>query len=207
MKLKFCGIRREEDVRYVNEVKPEYAGFVFAPSKRQVTLEQAKAFRAKIVPEVQVVGVFVNESPEVVIHCLKEKAIDLVQLHGDETNEEILQIKEKTGAKVIKAVRTKDVESIRKADQMDCDYLLLDAYQPGVYGGTGNAFDWTMIPVDLKHPFFLAGGLNASNIRQAIEQVPAYALDISGGIETENCKDLEKMKEIKKIGDESNVEI
>ena len=140
------------------------------------------------------VGVFVNENPETIIHYVKENAIDMVQLHGDETNDEILQIKEATGVEVIKAVRAKDVESIRKADAMECDYLLIDAYQPGVYGGTGNAFDWTMIPKDLHHPFFLAGGLNASNVRQAMQQVPAYALDISSGIETEDCKDLEKMK-------------
>ena len=207
MKIKFCGIRRPEDAAYVNEVKPDYAGFILAKSRRQITKEQAMELRSLILPEIPVVGVFVNEKPETIIRCVKEKAIDMVQLHGDESNEEVLQIKEATGAKVIKAVRAKDVESIRKADVMDCDYLLIDAYQPGVYGGTGNAFDWTMIPEDLRHPFFLAGGLNASNVRQAMQQVPAYALDISGGIEIDGCKNLEKMKEIKKIGDEENVEI
>ena len=207
MKLKFCGIRRPEDVAYVNEVKPDFAGFIFANTRRKITLEQAVEFRFHILPEIPVVGVFVNENPETIIHYVKGNAIDMVQLHGDETNDEILQIKEATGVEVIKAVRAKDVESIRKADAMECDYLLIDAYQPGVYGGTGNAFDWTMIPKDLHHPFFLAGGLNASNVRQAMQQVPAYALDISCGIETEGCKDLGKMKEIKKIGDESNVEI
>lgn len=192
MKLKFCGIRRPEDVAYVNEVKPDFAGFIFANTPRKITLEQAVEFRFHILPEIPVVGVFVNENPETIIHYVKENAIDMVQLHGDETNDEILQIKEATGVEVIKAVRAKDVESIRKADAMECDYLLIDAYQPGVYGGTGNAFDWTMIPKDLHHPFFLAGGLNASNVRQAMQQVPAYALDISSGIETEDCKDLEK---------------
>lgn len=202
MKLKFCGICREQDVQYVNEVKPDFAGFVFAKSKRQITWETAKKFRQQMDPQIRTVGVFVNEKTDVILSYVQEKIIDFVQLHGDETNEQILEIKEKTGAKIIKAVRAKNVESIRRADEMDCDYLLIDAYQPGNYGGTGICFDWNMIPNNLKHPFFLAGGLNASNIKDAKEQVSAYAFDISGGIETDGKKDIEKMKQIKQIGDE-----
>ena len=192
MKLKFCGIRRPEDVAYVNEVKPDFADLSLPIPGERLHWNRRLNFVFHILPEIPVVGVFVNENPETIIHYVKENAIDMVQLHGDETNDEILQIKEATGVEVIKAVRAKDVESIRKADAMECDYLLIDAYQPGVYGGTGNAFDWTMIPKDLHHPFFLAGGLNASNVRQAMQQVPAYALDISSGIEIEGCKDWKK---------------
>ena len=98
MKLKFCGICREQDVQYVNEVKPDFAGFVFAKSKRQITWETAKKFRRQMDPQIRTVGVFVNEKTDVILSYLQEKIIDFVQLHGDETNEQILEIKEKTGA-------------------------------------------------------------------------------------------------------------
>ena len=194
-KIKICGLRRKEDITYVNECLPDYIGFVFAPSRRQVTKEQALDLKQILSPKIKAVGVFVNEKPEIIIDLVKSGVIDVIQLHGDETQKDICKLKKETQVPIIKAVRVKNAEDIKSADTLSSDYLLFDSYQKDSYGGTGISFSWDMIPDDLQHPYFLAGGLNESNIEYAL-RIPAFGYDISGGVETEGVKDYEKIKKI-----------
>lgn len=196
MKIKICGIRRMEDVQYLNESMPDYAGFVFADTRRYVPPEEAAVLRKQMNRQIQAFGVFVNASHEQIVHCVKEKIIDVIQLHGDETEEEIEWLKRECHVPIVKAVRVKHRADILSADQLPCDYLLLDTYQASQYGGTGRTFSWEVIPETLGHPYFLAGGLNGSNICDAIRRVPCYGVDVSGGVETEGVKDRKKIQEI-----------
>ena len=194
-KIKICGLRRKEDITYVNECLPDYIGFVFAPSRRRVTKEQAHGLKQILSPKIKAVGVFVNEKPEIILDLVKSGVIDVIQLHGDETQKDICKLKKETQVPIIKAVRVKNAEDIKSADTLSSDYLLFDSYQKDSYGGTGMSFSWDMIPDDLQHPYFLAGGLNESNIEHAL-RIPAFGYDISGGVETEGVKDYEKIKKI-----------
>lgn len=199
MKIKICGIRREEDVRFLNESMPDYAGFVFAPSRRSVTPEQALFLRRRLDRRIQVLGVFVNAPAEYICERVREGSIDAVQLHGDESEQEIRELKKQVSVPVIKAVRVREAADIRLADQLSCDFLLLDTFSSAGYGGTGKTFAWEMIPSQLEHPFFLAGGLDEHNIRQAIRQVGCYGVDVSGGVETDGVKDGQKIKRMIEI--------
>lgn len=196
MKVKICGIRRMEDVDYLNETMPDFAGFVFADTRRQVTPEQAWELRQRMDRRIKAFGVFVNAPAETVCRCVRDGSIDAVQLHGDETEEYIRTLRTALDVPVIKAVRTRQAADILAADALPCDYLLLDTYSPSQYGGTGRAFAWDIIPEKLSHPYFLAGGLNEGNIREAIRRVPCFGVDISGGVETDGVKDRQKMKTI-----------
>lgn len=197
-KIKICGLRRSEDIEYVNQCLPDYIGFIFANTRRNVTEEQARHLKKRLSPGISAVGVFVNEKNETIIRLVKQGIIDAIQLHGDETEETICLLKRKTDVPVIKAVRVRETEDILAADRLSCDFLLLDTYRKGVYGGTGEAFSWDKIPNNICHPFFLAGGLTLENLSKALS-VPAYGYDISGGVETAGVKDFEKIKQIMKL--------
>lgn len=199
MKIKICGIRREEDVRFLNKSMPDYAGFVYAPSRRNVTPEQALFLRRRLDRRIQVFGVFVNAPAEFICERVKEGSIDAVQLHGDESEQDILELKRQVMVPVIKAVRVRETADIRLADQLPCDFLLLDTFSSAGYGGTGKTFAWQMIPEGLEHPFFLAGGLDEHNIRQALEQAGCYGVDVSGGVETGGVKDGQKIRRLVEI--------
>ena len=199
MKIKICGIRREEDVRFLNKSMPDYAGFVYAPSRRNVTPEQALFLRRRLDRRIQVLGVFVNAPAEFICERVKEGSIDAVQLHGDESEQDILELKRQVMVPVIKAVRVREAADIWLADQLPCDFLLLDTFSSAGYGGTGKTFAWQMIPEGLEHPFFLAGGLDEHNIRQALEQAGCYGVDVSGGVETGGVKDGQKIRRLVEI--------
>ena len=138
-------------------------------------------------------GVFVNEYPEVIETLCESHIIDMVQLHGDESAEYIQRLKEKVEVPVIKALRVRDRQQIRKGAELPCDYLLLDTYTKGMYGGSGKTFDWHLIP-PIGKPFFLAGGLKESNAGEAIAAASPYAVDVSSAVETDGYKDFEKVK-------------
>lgn len=191
--VKICGLKRSCDIDYVNKYKPDYIGFVFAKSSRQVTPQQAKTLKEKLSKDIKSVGVFVNESIENISMLCKENIIDVIQLHGDENNDYINQLKKLTDKKIIKAVRVQSSEQVLQAEKLDCDYLLLDAYSKNAYGGLGETFNWDIIP-KLEKPFFLAGGLNAENVSQAIQSVQPHCVDLSSGAETDGFKDEEKIK-------------
>jgi phosphoribosylanthranilate isomerase len=189
MKIKICGIRRIEDVLYLNEFKPDFAGFVFAPSKRIVTFEEAKKLREALDKDIKTVGVFVNGEVEFVRRLAEEKIIDIIQLHGDEDDEYISKLRAKVP--VVKAQRVKTRDDIK---EYDCDMYLFDTLVSGAYGGTGKSFDWSILN-GVKKPYFLAGGINEENIDAACRS-GAYAIDVSGGVETNGFKDREKIRKI-----------
>lgn len=189
VQIKICGLTRNEDIDAVNMYRPDYIGFVFARSKRQITPKRASELRHRLDKEIKAVGVFVNEDRNRIAELCENKIIDIVQLHGSENEDDINWIKTHCNTPVIKAVSVKSVEDIRKWENSSADYLLLD----NGAGGTGKCFDWNVIECD--KPFFLAGGINRDNIKKALLS-GASAIDISGGVETDGLKDAAKIKEI-----------
>lgn len=187
-KIKFCGIKNPEDIEAVNRIRPEYIGFVFwEKSRRYVTSEAAAELKAKLDPAIQAVGVFVDEDPGVVEKLLGEGLIDLAQLHGQETDEMVRKLQERTGKQIVRAFQIRTAADMEEALKSSADYLLLDSGT-----GSGRTFDWSLLRRPLK-PFFLAGGLKPENVAEAIRQFRPFAVDVSSGIETDGKKDHEKM--------------
>lgn len=189
-KIKICGLSRTEDIFYVNEACPDYVGFVFAKSRRQVDPAQAAALRRLLRREICPVGVFVDEKPEEILRLLRDGTIEAVQLHGQETEEQIRLIRQESGKKVIKAVRITDGRELDVWKESSADYLLFDG---GC--GDGKVFDWSVADKakSLGKPFFLAGGLNVCNAAEAVRQFAPYALDVSSGVESAGVKDRKKI--------------
>jgi len=194
-KVKICGLSRKQDIDAVNAALPDYIGFVFAKSKRQVDENIAKELKNRLDPRIKAVGVFVNENMERVVKLCSMRVIDLVQLHGDEDDEYIRLLKKHVPNKVIKAIRVKSRENMEKAMALSCDYLLFDSYHEKDYGGTGMSFEWSMIPV-MNKPYFLAGGINPGNAAHAIKHHNPYCIDVSSGVETNGFKDPDKIMDI-----------
>ena len=192
MKVKICGLRRVEDITYVNDLKPDFIGFVFAKSKRQVTPEQAAQLKARLDKEIKAVGVFVNAAQDEILQLARAKTIDVIQLHGDEDAAYCAGLKAQTELPVIKAIRVKDAASLAGLEKIPCDYLLFDTYTPGQYGGTGKRFDMSLVK-NIPKPYFIAGGLDAENVSEVIKKSEAFAVDVSGGVETNGLKDKEKI--------------
>ncbi|MBO4679629.1 MAG: phosphoribosylanthranilate isomerase [Lachnospiraceae bacterium] len=186
--VKLCGLRRPEDIEAANRLKPEYIGFVFAgKSKRYVDPETAASLKEALDPSIKAVGVFVNEEFYVVEYLLKKHVIDVAQLHGNESEAYIDKLKKSTGKTVIRAFKIKSSEDVEVAVKSPADYILLDAG-----AGDGVSFDWSVVK-DVERPFFLAGGLDADNVSEAIKSVHPFAVDVSSGIETDGFKDIDKM--------------
>ena len=194
MKVKICGLTRPEDIMAVNRFLPDYAGFVFAPGKRLITHKTAGELKALLSPEIQAVGVFVNAPLEDVLALSDSATIDLIQLHGDETQSYAENLRKYTRLPVIRAVRVKNTEDILRAQSFPADYLLLDTYRKGVYGGSGQCFDWSLIP-ELSKPYFLAGGVDFDNLKAA-GNTGAFCLDVSSSVETDGKKDAGKIRDI-----------
>lgn len=193
--LKVCGLKTVEDAEMVNQYNPDMVGFVFAAGKRQVTVEQAAAMRRVIKPRIKTVGVFVNASVKQIIDLCQAGIIDIVQLHGDETEAVIQTIKAGTNKLVIRAVAVKNRDSIKYWQDSMADMLLFDTYSAEQRGGTGKVFDWMMLNEN-KKPFMLAGGLNKTNLARAIYKSQPTGVDISSGVETAGKKDAAKIAEI-----------
>lgn len=197
-KIKICGLMKDCDVDYINESYPDYVGFIFAHTRREISAEDARRFRRKLAEGIQAVGVFVDEEPERVVWLLQEGIIDIAQLHGHEDAAYVEALKRKTGCLVVKALSPETgqrEESYEDYVKAGADYFLFDSGNAALAGGTGKTFDWSLIP-DGNHPFFLAGGLHAGNIEDAIYSVKPYAVDISSGVETDGVKDRDKILEI-----------
>lgn len=215
-KIKICGLKRLEDIEYVNAALPDYAGFVFAGTKRRVTPEQAAELRKGLDAKITAVGVFVDEPVNNIVKLVQNGIIDAVQLHGSENGDYIKELrgaladintkscsfcsKQQIGCgaaaptiNIIKAVRAESAENIRDAERLDADFLLLD----NGAGGTGEAFDWSVIAEaqPIFKPFFLAGGIGSGNIRRAVDTVKPFGIDMSSSVETDGVKDFEKILE------------
>ena len=201
MIVKLCGLRRFEDVEYVNEFMPDYIGFIFAEnSKRTVTIEQAKALSKHLSSYIQRVGVFVNQPAQYIKKAVDEVGLNVYQLHGDEDCDYIENISKTIDADIWKAVRVRSSADIKFADKLGVDAILLDSFSCGQYGGTGKVADWdTITKTKVNTNFFLAGGLDENNIINAIQTVKPYGVDISGGIETDGFKDRMKIKKLMDI--------
>lgn len=192
-RVKICGITRLEDALVAVDLGVDALGLVFyAPSPRNVTIATAADVARQIPAFVSVVGLFVNAEPSFVEEVTANVGLSLLQFHGDETPEDC----ERFGLPYIKAIRVKaDTNLVQYArDFTSAKALLLDTYTEGVAGGTGQLFDWNLIPSALPKPVILAGGLQANNVAQAIRQVKPYAVDVSGGVEaTKGIKDAQKI--------------
>ena len=208
-KVKMCGISKVETISAVVEAKPDYMGLVFAPSKRQVTVDQAKTLVEELYKqytkrynngtehsnndEIKTVGVFVNETLENLVKIATEVNLDVVQLHGDEDEAFIQSLKERTNVEIWKAVQIRSVADAETWIDSSADMLLFDAYHKDERGGTGEIFDWSCLD-EFERPFMLAGGIDCTNVARAIRTVRPYGIDISSGIETDGVKDDEKIK-------------
>lgn len=198
-KIKICGLKRLQDIEYVNEFLPDFIGFVFAGTKRKITDEKAKELKAALNPKIKAVGIFVNDTLEHISFLANNNIIDIIQLHGDEGKEYIENLRKLTDKQIIKAVRVKDSKSVTDAEVLNVDYLLLDTFSnSGEYGGTGKTFNRELIPKDISD-YFLAGGLNQNNLEEIIKEVKPYAVDLSSGVETDGFKDREKIKKVIEI--------
>ena len=217
-KVKMCGISNVETIPAIIDAKPDYMGLVFAPSKRQVTVEQAKTLVEELYKQnvvgnnseveqtepvtsldtassetIKTVGVFVNETVENLLKIAEEVKLDVIQLHGDEDESFIQILKEQSNVEVWKAVQVRSAADAEKWIDSSADMLLFDAYHKDERGGTGEVFDWSSLD-EFERPFMLAGGIDSTNVARAIRTVRPYGIDISSGIETEGVKDNEKMK-------------
>lgn len=189
MKIKICGLFRSDDIDYVNEAKPDYIGFVFAKSKRQVNFNQAQQLKTKLDKQIKAVGVFVDSPIENIVELVNEEIIEIVQLHGSENNNYIKQLKQFINVPIIKAIkvnRSSDLDNLN----YNVDYYLLD----NKISGSGESFDWSLIK-QLDKPFFLAGGIDLTNLNDALK-INCFSLDVSSGVETNGVKDRNKIIEI-----------
>ena len=192
-KIKICGLRRREDILAINEARPDYCGFIieFPKSFRSVTADKVRELVKDLSPEIKGVGVFVNAPVEFVSGLMNDGTLALAQLHGQEDEAYIRELKKLTDKPIIKAFSVKTSEDIEKALQSPADYILLDQGS----GGTGMTFDWSLIP-KIERPFFLAGGIGSENLEQAIREIRPYAVDLSSSVETDKWKDPEKIRNV-----------
>ena len=213
-KVKMCGISKVETIPAIVDAKPDYMGLVFAPSKRQVTVDQAKILVEELHrgyakkygsdtehdknDTIKTVGVFVNETVDNLVTIANEANLDAVQLHGDEDETFIQSLKERTNVEVWKAIQIRTAADTEKWIDSSADMLLFDAYHKDERGGTGEVFDWSSLDA-FERPFMLAGGIDSTNVARAIRTVRPYGIDISSGIETNGVKDDEKITAFTKI--------
>lgn len=192
-KVKICGLKEEEHVQSAVDAGATWIGFMFAKSKRQISIQRAVEL-AKLIPShVKKVGVFVNPTEQEVRAAFETVGLDFVQYHGNEDPTFITQI----GYPSIKAISIRGYEDVEKASSYDVDYYLFDAPGTDYAGGSGHVFDWSLLD-QLSIPrksVILAGGLNSENVTRAISQVEPFGVDVSSGVEKNGLKDSELIKE------------
>ena len=186
-KIKMCGLSRPSDIEYANRIMPDYVGFVFAEkSKRYVSPEKAVELRANLDGNIIPVGVFVNAPMDYIVRLVENEVIDMVQLHGSEDDNYIKTLSYMVDVAVMQAFVIKSEEDIKKAENSIADYILLDS---GL--GSGKTFDHSLI--NIKRPYFLAGGLTPENVGETVDRLQPYAVDASSSLETDGYKDFDKM--------------
>ncbi|EEL89086.1 N-(5'-phosphoribosyl)anthranilate isomerase [Bacillus cereus AH1272] len=192
--MKICGITDVETAKHACEYGADAIGFVFAESKRKITPGLAKEIIQELPANVLKVGVFVNESVEVIQKITDECGLTHVQLHGDEDNHQIRRL----NIPSIKALGVTSEDDMKNAQTYEVDYILFDSPKEKFHGGNGKKFAWELLahmPKDSREKTILAGGLNTINIEEAIQTVQPYMVDVSSGVETEGKKDLKKIKQ------------
>ena len=204
-KIKICGLKRVEDIEAVNELCPDYVGFVFADfSHRYVDKGTAVRLKGRLDPRIKAVGVFVNEDYNYVAELLNEGVIDIAQLHGDEdevyierlrglTSDNEDEAKSADSEKIIKAFNISKIGNVSEIDNSSADMVLVDSGT-----GSGKTFDWNRLR-EIKRPYILAGGLGVQNIAEAVNTLQPYGVDVSSGVETDKLKDVNKMRSFVEI--------
>ncbi len=204
VKIKICGLKTLADIEIVNRYQPDYIGFVFAHTRRFVTDEQAFDMSRVLDSRIQAAGVFVNEPLEHVAALCDRGVINVVQLHGEESEAYVRELKRRTDATVIKAVRVQSAEQVFRQMSQAADYMLYDTYRKGEPGGTGERFSLGILQESLRRmkengqtvkPYFLAGGLDCGNVGSVLEQMECFAVDVSTGVETDGVKDEAKIRQ------------
>lgn len=191
VKVKICGLTRPEDIRYVNQYKPDYAGFVFfPPSSRFVTVEQAKELSRRLSRDIIPVGVFLDNTIEEIEAVSRSGAVQVLQIHGKNAPELVRYLKKTCQLPVWEAISVRTAEDVARAQESPADRILLDHGR----GGTGETFDWSLLE-NMGREFFLAGGLNVDNITEALGCRP-YGVDVSSGVETDGRKDPVKIRQL-----------
>ena len=189
-KIKFCGLTRSEDIEVANELMPDYIGFLFVEkSRRRVSIEKAAALKNILNPKILPVGVFVNADIKFIAEIAQREIIDAIQLHGNEDEIYIAALRKLTKKIIIKALKVTNADDLTRAENSTAEYVLLDGG-----AGDGKTFDWRLLK-NFYREYFLAGGLNVKNVRDAIKILNPYAVDVSSGIETGGIKDKNKMRD------------
>ncbi|MGN0587634.1 MAG: phosphoribosylanthranilate isomerase [Oscillospiraceae bacterium] len=202
IKLKLCGMRRPEDISYINQYPPHYAGFILSPGfRRSIDRDTFLSLVSQLDKSIGRVGVFVDEPPENILQYTEY--LDVIQLHGSENAEYIAKLRPKCGCEIWKAVRAKCTADIESADKLECDKLLIDSFSAKSVGGTGETADLQIIlNADFSKPYYIAGGVSAANIKDILDTLkdkPPVGADLSSSIETDGCKDINKIREIYNI--------
>lgn len=206
MLVKICGITEIEEIEELNKLKPDYVGFVFAESKRKVNKEYAKIMISKLNKDIKSVGVFRNNKFNEILSILKEIRLDVIQLHGDEDEDFIYKLKEKTNCEIWKAFSVRSYKDLLIVNKYPVDTILLDGSEPG----SGEVFPWEILKKSsISKNVLLAGGINEDNITEAINKIRPYGIDVSSGVESINrngqrLKDKIKMEKLIKKVRESN---
>lgn len=197
--LKFCGMRRPQDIEYANECRPDYVGFILSQGfKRTVSMTDFLSLENRLDKDIKRVGVFVNERHKNILEAAEH--LDVIQLHGDEDFSTLFYYSEKTKCEIWKAVRAKSPEDIERYKWHSIDKLLIDSFSENAYGGTGKRINTDIVKsAKIEKPFFIAGGITAENIAEIVRDIKPYGVDVSSGIETDGFKDLQKMKKIMAI--------
>lgn len=198
MKIKFCGIRRLEDVAAVNLCQPDYMGMILSGGfRRSISQEQAQRLVQEKSDAIAAVGVFVNESSEIICRMAEQLHLQVIQLHGNESAEQIQTLQQKTGLPVWKALRIGTLEELEAAGTNPADCLILEGKTGAGIGGTGVCADWELLARhSWNRSFFLAGGLQPENVLEAIATVSPTDVDFSSGIEEDGVKSLRRMKQL-----------
>lgn len=191
--VKICGLRRQEDIEYANELLPDYIGLVFyQASKRYIDRERAREILASLDPRIKTVGVFVNMDLDDLLEIRDYCGLDVIQLHGSEDMDYISQL----DGEVWKAFKFRTREDLDLIDDYRVDKFLLDSYSRGEFGGSGRAFNWEFLRGYPGERMVLAGGLNPSNVKEAIASVNPRVVDLSSGVEKDGFKDYGLMKDL-----------
>jgi len=184
MKLKICGLKTLRDIDCVNKADVDFAGFVFTPHRQRISVETARILKSALSPKIKTVGVFIGEPYDYIKSIVDEGIVDMVQFHGE--------LEYEMGCPAIKAFLIRTVDDIKRTD---CDFVLFDTFRKGTRGSTGGMFDWRLIEGYREKPFFLAGGIDMTNIKKAMGLNP-YCIDISSGVEENGEKSLKKIMEV-----------